>query len=79
MNAESSRSHSVFTATIKVMQLLKDNEHIIKTSRFNIVDLAGSERIKETGAEGKQLKEAGAINKSLSTLSAVVCDLSDSQ
>lgn len=52
MNRESSRSHAVFTAIIKMIQTLSSDEQIIKTARFHIVDLAGSERCKETGAEG---------------------------
>lgn len=52
MNRESSRSHAVFTAIIKTIQILKNKEQIIKTARFHIVDLAGSERIKDTGAVG---------------------------
>jgi hypothetical protein len=52
MNRESSRSHTVFTAVIKNTTTKKNNESIIKTSRFHIVDLAGSERCKDTGAEG---------------------------
>ena len=68
MNAESSRSHAIFTATIRMKQVLENGESLFKTSRFHIVDLAGSERTKDTGAEGLRLKEAGAINKSLTVL-----------
>jgi hypothetical protein len=52
MNQESSRSHAIFTAVIKMIQTLDSGESFIKTSRFHIVDLAGSERTKDTGAEG---------------------------
>lgn len=68
MNKESSRSHAIFTAIIKMIQTFESGESFIKTSRFHIVDLAGSERTKDTGAEGQRLKEAGAINKSLTVL-----------
>ena len=68
MNQESSRSHAIFTAVIKMIQTLDSGETFIKTSRFHIVDLAGSERTKDTGAEGQRLKEAGMINKSLTVL-----------
>ena len=53
MNDQSSRSHTVFTAVIKMIQTLESSDQqVIKTSRFHIVDLAGSERAKETGAAG---------------------------
>jgi kinesin family protein 3/17 len=50
MNAESSRSHSIFT--IYVEQSLTDekgNERIT-LGKLNLVDLAGSERLSKTGA-----------------------------
>merc|ERR1740129_388249 len=68
MNAESSRSHAVFT--LNVSQTLCD-----KRSRFahiNIVDLAGSERQKKTRADGAKLKEGCAINQSLTVLGQVI-------
>lgn len=68
MNKESSRSHAIFTAIIKMIQKMENGESHIKTSRFHIVDLAGSERTKDTGAEGQRLKEASSINKSLTVL-----------
>lgn len=77
MNQESSRSHAIFTAVIKMIQTLDSGESFIKTSRFHIVDLAGSERTKDTGAEGQRLKEAGMINKSLTVLGQVIYDLSE--
>ena len=79
MNQESSRSHAIFTAVIKMIQTLDSGESFIKTSRFHIVDLAGSERTKDTGAEGQRLKEAGMINKSLTVLGQVIYDLSVTQ
>jgi len=77
MNQESSRSHGIFTAIIRMIQTLDSGESHVKTSRFHIVDLAGSERIKDTGAEGMRVKEAGMINKSLTVLGQVIYDLSD--
>jgi kinesin family protein 15 len=77
MNQTSSRSHAIFTATIRMKQTLSTNECLYKSSRFHIVDLAGSERTKDTGAEGVRLKEAGAINKSLTVLGQVIYDLSE--
>ncbi|KAI4369777.1 hypothetical protein MLD38_018182 [Melastoma candidum] len=59
INAESSRSHSVFTFVIKSQsKSLATGLTSFKTSRINLVDLAGSERQKLTGAAGEQLKEA---------------------
>jgi Kinesin motor domain len=76
MNKESSRSHAIFTALIKVMQTTEDGIVHTKCSRFHIIDLAGSERVKETGADGQRLKEANKINNSLSVLGQVIYDLS---
>jgi len=77
MNQESSRSHAIFTAIIRMIQTLDSGEKHVKISRFHIVDLAGSERIKDTGAEGMRVREAGMINKSLTVLGQVIYDLSD--
>jgi kinesin family protein 1/kinesin family protein 3/17 len=70
MNAESSRSHSVFT--IKIHQ--KDSKDETKNlfAKINLVDLAGSERASRTGAAGARLKEGANINKSLSALGGVI-------
>ena len=43
LNDASSRSHSVFTVTLR--------HHSGATSRLSLVDLAGSERVKSTEAE----------------------------
>ncbi|EEE57014.1 hypothetical protein OsJ_06785 [Oryza sativa Japonica Group] len=68
-NAESSRSHCVFTCFIKSeSKNMEDGSNFTRTSRINLVDLAGSERQKLTNAAGDRLKEAGNINRSLSQL-----------
>jgi len=72
MNRESSRSHAIFTASLRITE-----GEFVKKSRFHIVDLAGSERSKLSGAEGQRLKEANSINKSLSTLGTVINALAD--
>uniref|UniRef100_A0A2P2ITY0 Kinesin motor domain-containing protein n=1 Tax=Rhizophora mucronata TaxID=61149 RepID=A0A2P2ITY0_RHIMU len=73
INAESSRSHSVFTCVVESRcKSMADGISSLKTSRINLVDLAGSERQKLTGAAGERLKEAGNINRSLSQLGNLI-------
>ncbi|CAN1837828.1 Kinesin-like protein KIN-12B [Linum perenne] len=73
VNAESSRSHSVFTCVVESRcKSMADGISSLKTSRINLVDLAGSERQKLTGAAGERLKEAGNINRSLSQLGNLI-------
>ncbi|KAN0009274.1 hypothetical protein ACTFIU_006553 [Dictyostelium citrinum] len=74
MNAESSRSHSIFILTIQQKNL---KEGSIKTGKLYLVDLAGSEKISKTGAQGTTLDEAKMINKSLSSLGNVINALTD--
>ncbi|KAK4420079.1 Kinesin-like protein KIN-12B [Sesamum alatum] len=73
VNAESSRSHSVFTCFVESRsKSAADGLSRLKMSRINFVDLAGSERQKQTGAAGERLKEAGNINRSLSQLGNLI-------
>ncbi|XP_022722680.1 kinesin-like protein KIN-12B [Durio zibethinus] len=73
INAESSRSHCVFTCVVESRcKSVADGVSSFKTSRINLVDLAGSERQKLTGAAGDRLKEAGNINRSLSQLGNLI-------
>ena len=74
MNADSSRSHSIFT--IKLEMEDTNSEHI-RAGKLNLVDLAGSERQAKTGATGDRLKEATKINLSLSALGNVISALVD--
>lgn len=71
-NAESSRSHMIFTLHFKVNM----KGGISREGKLNIVDLAGSERLSKSGAnavvKGDLLKETKAINSSLSVLSNVI-------
>ncbi|KRX05245.1 P-loop containing nucleoside triphosphate hydrolase [Pseudocohnilembus persalinus] len=71
MNAESSRSHSVFSIAIQSKQIIS-GLNTTKGSKLHFVDLAGSERQKQTQAEGSRLKEAANINKSLTVLGIVI-------
>eukprot|EP01006_Ploeotia_vitrea_P032771 TRINITY_DN64954_c0_g1_i1.p1 TRINITY_DN64954_c0_g1~~TRINITY_DN64954_c0_g1_i1.p1 ORF type:complete len:990 (-),score=149.13 TRINITY_DN64954_c0_g1_i1:933-3902(-) len=71
LNADSSRSHSVFTIEIMCVDSEQDPPATI-TSKLNLVDLAGSERQTKTGATGDTLKEGCNINLSLSALGTVI-------
>ncbi|CAB3400058.1 unnamed protein product [Caenorhabditis bovis] len=78
MNAESSRSHAVFSVILT--QTLRDLENGFsgeKAAKISLVDLAGSERAGKTGAVGKRLEEGGNINKSLTTLGMVISALAE--
>lgn len=75
MNADSSRSHSIFTIYIERIQI--DDYDNVKFGKLNLVDLAGSERQTKTGASGDRLKEATKINLSLSALGNVISALVD--
>jgi kinesin family protein 3/17 len=77
MNAESSRSHSIFLITIEQCEIGQDGEGHIRVGKLNMVDLAGSERQSKTGATGERLKEATKINLSLSALGNVISALVD--
>ncbi|KAI9502736.1 P-loop containing nucleoside triphosphate hydrolase protein [Coemansia spiralis] len=74
MNAESSRSHSIFQITIEQKDTVSGKT---KMGRLFLVDLAGSEKVGKTGATGQTLEEAKKINKSLSALGMVINSLTD--
>uniref|UniRef100_A0A0V0J2X7 Kinesin-like protein KIF11-B n=2 Tax=Schistocephalus solidus TaxID=70667 RepID=A0A0V0J2X7_SCHSO len=78
LNAQSSRSHSVFTVTVHIKEICpKDGEVFLKIGKLNLVDLAGSENIGRSGALDKRAREAGSINQSLLTLGRVITCLVD--
>lgn len=68
-NADSSRSHLIFSILIK--QVNKRTKDVV-VGKFSFVDLAGSERVGRSRVAGTQLKEAQSINKSLSALGDVI-------
>ena len=72
MNAESSRSHLIFSLVIETTDLQTQG---VSRGKLSFVDLAGSERVKKSGAAGATMKEAQAINKSLSALGDVISAL----
>ncbi|KAI8899069.1 P-loop containing nucleoside triphosphate hydrolase protein [Globomyces pollinis-pini] len=74
MNAESSRSHSIFVLQITQKNMITGS---VKTGKLSLVDLAGSEKVGKTGATGQTLEEAKKINKSLSALGMVINALTD--
>ena len=49
MNADSSRSHSIFTINLEMMTADDAGEEHIRAGKLNLVDLAGSERQAKTG------------------------------
>jgi len=69
-NAESSRSHLLFTIHFVVTSI--SNEELIRNGCLHIIDLAGSESLNKSGSVGALLKEACHINKSLSALTGVI-------
>merc|ERR1719330_622921 len=76
MNAQSSRSHSVFT--LHLTALHPRNRQALRGT-LNLCDLAGSERLDRSKATGSRAKEAMAINKSLSALTDVFAAIGKKQ
>lgn len=72
MNANSTRSHCIFTMILECRRAGTDT---VVRSKLNIVDLAGSERVSRTSSEGQTLKEAQYINSSLFFLEMVIIAL----
>ncbi|KAH0949984.1 hypothetical protein HN011_008737 [Eciton burchellii] len=85
LNAESSRSHSVFTVRLVQAPLDCEGEHVMQdkrvvcVSQLSLVDLAGSERTNRTKNTGQRLREAGNINNSLMTLRSCLEILRENQ
>lgn len=85
LNAESSRSHSIFNIRLVQAPLdplgedLLQDKSLVCVSQLSLVDLAGSERQSRTGAGGERVREAGNINSSLMTLRRCLEQLRDNQ
>jgi kinesin family protein 23 len=85
LNAESSRSHSIFTIRLVSAPLDSSGEEVIQdkskisVSQLSLVDLAGSERASRTGNQGSRLREANNINANLMVLRTCMETLRDNQ
>ncbi|KAI9189310.1 hypothetical protein H9P43_000741 [Blastocladiella emersonii ATCC 22665] len=77
MNMVSSRSHAIFSVTLRLNKVDTDGLSEKITCKFHFVDLAGSERLKKTNAEGARAKEGIAINSGLLALGNVISALGD--
>ncbi|OON20051.1 kinesin motor domain protein [Opisthorchis viverrini] len=78
LNAQSSRSHSIFTVTVHIKESNPiTGEELLRIGKLHLVDLAGSESIGRSGAVEKRAREAGSINQSLLTLGRVITALVD--
>lgn len=76
MNAQSSRSHTVFSILVHIKENGNDGEEMLKIGKLNLVDLAGSENITKAGNEkGIRTRESVNINQSLLTLGRVITAL----
>lgn len=76
MNAQSSRSHTIFSILVHIRENGIDGEELLKIGKLNLVDLAGSENISKAGNErGIRTRETVNINQSLLTLGRVITAL----
>ncbi|XP_052859833.1 kinesin-like protein Klp61F [Anopheles cruzii] len=76
MNAQSSRSHTIFSIIVHIKENNIDGEEMLKIGKLNLVDLAGSENISKAGNEkGIRTRETVNINQSLLTLGRVITAL----
>ncbi|CBZ51692.1 hypothetical protein NCLIV_014870 [Neospora caninum Liverpool] len=76
MNAESSRSHLIFSVIVRVEDLVAGKR---ASGKLSLIDLAGSERVSKSGVTKERLVEAKEINKSLSALGDVISALSSGE
>ena len=71
MNAQSSRSHSIFSIIIENQEEI-NGKLMTRAGKLNLVDLAGSERQSKTGVTGEEREQAININLSLTTFCLVI-------
>ena len=55
MNVDSSRSHSIFSIDVEMLEGVAGGEDRLRVGRLNLVDLAGSERQSKTGSTGEPI------------------------
>ncbi|KNE69442.1 hypothetical protein AMAG_13799 [Allomyces macrogynus ATCC 38327] len=77
MNMVSSRSHAIFSVTLRLTRVGADGLTERIACKFHFVDLAGSERLKKTHAAGARAKEGISINAGLLALGNVISALGD--
>ncbi|XP_042314398.1 kinesin-like protein KIF20B [Sceloporus undulatus] len=77
LNANSSRSHSIFT--VKMLRIASESTQVKQVNELFLCDLAGSERCTRTHNEGNRLKESGNINNSLLILGKCINALKTTQ
>ncbi|KAJ2802275.1 hypothetical protein H4R20_003343, partial [Coemansia guatemalensis] len=84
MNANSSRSHAIYTVTLTLTQTRargsngdRHAESVRVVSKLHFVDLAGSERLDMTQAMGKRQRKGISINSGLLALGNVISALSN--
>lgn len=74
-NANSSRSHTVFSVIVHIKENTLDGEELLKSAKLNLVDLAGSENVGTSGAAEARARETRNVNQSLLTLGRVITAL----
>jgi len=84
LNAQSSRSHSIFNIRLVKAKRSSDGLSVDANapkyiSQLSLVDMAGSERTNRTGNTGNLLAEASSINNSLTTLRRCLAKLRENQ
>lgn len=81
LNRDSSRSHTVFTITVNLMEagasFSSNGSNSITCGKLHLVDLAGSESVGKSGVKDQRAREAGNINQSLLTLGRVIKALAE--
>lgn len=76
MNEKSSRSHSIFSIELSLIDTATKTD-LARTSKVSLIDLAGSERSGNIHTSEERLKQGVCINKSLLTLGKVISALAD--